>query len=70
VSQIVQDAPERPRVELSKLRINRDDDSERGPRWGAIIGGTVLVLILAAAAVGYRYWTTSVGVTEIEVAHA
>jgi len=71
VSQIVEDPPEKPRVELSKLRINRDDhESEGGLRWGPIIGGTILVLLVAGAAVGYRYWTTSVGITEVEVARA
>jgi RND family efflux transporter MFP subunit len=71
VTQIVEDPPERPRVELSKLKINREEhDSERGPRWGAILTATFLVLIAAAAAVGYRYWTTSVGLAEVEVARA
>jgi RND family efflux transporter MFP subunit len=71
VRQIVDDPPERPAVELSKLKINREDhDSDRGPRWTPIITATVLVLLAGAATIGYRYWTTSVGLPEVEVAHA
>ena len=41
VRQIVEDPPESREIELSKLRINREEhDSEKGPRWGAIISAT------------------------------
>jgi RND family efflux transporter MFP subunit len=35
-----------------------------------MIAGTLIVILVAGAAVGYRYWTTSVGAAEVEIAHA
>jgi HlyD family secretion protein len=67
----VEDPPEKPRVELSKLRIERgEDDSERGNRWGPIIAGTIIIIVIAGAAIGYKLWSTSFNVAEVEAAHA
>ncbi|HUK90428.1 MAG TPA: biotin/lipoyl-binding protein, partial [Blastocatellia bacterium] len=64
--------PITPRVELSKLRIERrheveEDESAGKGRWLAVVAP---ILLLAVAAAAYRYWTTSAGAAEVETGRA
>jgi hypothetical protein len=48
---------ERPRPDLSALRIHRDEDDARGVRWGRIAGWIVaLAVVFGAAYAIYTQW--------------
>jgi HlyD family secretion protein len=66
--------PVRPKIELSKLRIERkhqpdDDDDESGGKRRLFLALIPLALLVAGGA-GYKYWSNSVGVTEVETGRA
>ena len=63
----------RPKIELSKLRIERRDEDEDEPSSGKrrlFALAIPAILLVASGLAGYRYWTTSLGVPEVEVGRA
>jgi len=64
----------KPRIELSKLRIERrredEDDNESTGKRRLLSIVLPAVLLVGFAAAGYRYWSTSVGVPEVETGRA
>jgi multidrug resistance efflux pump len=59
------------KVDLSALRINRERDEEAGlrPALKAVISGTVIIVLVGAALIGYRAWTAAT-LPEVETARA
>ncbi|HEY6332011.1 MAG TPA: efflux RND transporter periplasmic adaptor subunit [Blastocatellia bacterium] len=64
---------QKPRIELSKLRIERGDHDDEEQSAGRRLFFSVAVpaiVLVALAAGGYRYWSTSVGIPEVEIGRA
>jgi RND family efflux transporter MFP subunit len=60
--------PIRPKAELHKLRIDRNNDDEGSSVTRRVVAIVLPLLLLGATGfVGYRYWNSALGATEVEV---